>query len=158
MLSREVLSFLMCALGSLISMLFCFNWGFTLFDVVDHYLSIYLLLFVGVLECFAVGWVHGIAETIERVNFTSVAILGGGFWVTLLIMGPLLSVFDDKFWQGCFAFWVLQLLFAHASYRHSRLPFHEWFEEVYFYGVRSLAIKLTNLNKPEPGACWVKPF
>ena len=141
MMSREVLSFVMCAFGALFSVLFCFNWGFTFFDVVDHYLSIYLFLFVGVLECLAIGWVHEAAETIEKVNFNSVAILVGGFWVTLLFAGPLLSVFfSDKYWYGVLVFWVIQLLFAHASYSQSALKIDAWFDEVYLYGVRRLSI------------------
>lgn len=36
---------------------FTANWGWVLFDMVDHYLSTYIVFPVAILECVAVGWV-----------------------------------------------------------------------------------------------------
>ena len=55
---RKLAALLLVVVGMACSSLFCFNWGFTLFDVVDHYLNVYLMLFLGVLECLACGWVY----------------------------------------------------------------------------------------------------
>jgi hypothetical protein len=41
--------FILCVIGFLGSLPFCCNWGFILFDVVDHYLCAYLLLMIGIL-------------------------------------------------------------------------------------------------------------
>jgi solute carrier family 6 GABA transporter-like protein 1 len=46
---RAFVAFFLCLLGFLLSIPFCTNWGFFLFDVVDHYLSNYLLILVGIL-------------------------------------------------------------------------------------------------------------
>jgi SNF family Na+-dependent transporter len=46
---RMFVAFVLCVIGFLGSIPFCFNWGFTLFDVVDHYLCAYLLLLIGIL-------------------------------------------------------------------------------------------------------------
>ena len=55
---RKLSALFLCILGAMCSAVFCFNWGFTLFDVVDHYLNVYLMLLLGTLECFAVGWIY----------------------------------------------------------------------------------------------------
>ena len=46
---RMFVAFVLCVFGFMGSVPFCTNWGFTLFDVVDHYLCAYLLLMIGVM-------------------------------------------------------------------------------------------------------------
>lgn len=46
---RMFVAFVLCTFGFCCSIPFCFNFGFTLFDVVDHYLCAYLLLTIGIL-------------------------------------------------------------------------------------------------------------
>ena len=55
---RKLAALVLCVFGAICSAVFCFNWGFTAFDVVDHYLNVYLMLLMGVLECFGCGWVY----------------------------------------------------------------------------------------------------
>ena len=55
---RKLLALILCVLGAISSIAFSFNWGFTYFDVVDHYLNVYLMLLIGVLETAGVGWVY----------------------------------------------------------------------------------------------------
>jgi len=45
---RAFTSFLICLFGLICSIPFCTNWGFILFDVVDHYLCVYLLFICGI--------------------------------------------------------------------------------------------------------------
>lgn len=60
---RKFTALILCIIGYCITTMFCTNWGFELFDCCDHYLSNYLLLLVGIQECFAVGWVFDAWET-----------------------------------------------------------------------------------------------
>lgn len=53
---RMFVAFILCFFGFLISIPFCTNWGYVLFDVIDHYLCAYLLIIVGIMQCFGVGW------------------------------------------------------------------------------------------------------
>lgn len=46
---RMFIALVLCIIGFLGSIPFCTNWGFILFDVVDHYLCAYLLLIIGIL-------------------------------------------------------------------------------------------------------------
>ena len=56
---RKLIALILCVSGALASILFSFNWGFTYFDVVDHFLNVYLMLLLGVMECFGAAWIHG---------------------------------------------------------------------------------------------------
>lgn len=40
----------------MISLLFTTNFGWVLFDLVDHYISNYLILAVGLMQCVSCGW------------------------------------------------------------------------------------------------------
>ena len=53
---RSFVAFVLCTFGFLGSFPFCFNFGFTLFNVVDHYLCAYLLNVIGILQSFGCGW------------------------------------------------------------------------------------------------------
>jgi len=55
---RKLIALIICALGFCGSLLFVSSWGFTFFDVVDHYISVYLMLLIGLLECLGAGWVY----------------------------------------------------------------------------------------------------
>ena len=54
---RNICSLVICTLGFILSSLFCSNWGWVLFDLVDHYISLYIVLPVGLCQCIAVGWI-----------------------------------------------------------------------------------------------------
>jgi SNF family Na+-dependent transporter len=84
---RKLAALILCVVGMGCSSLFCFNWGFTLFDVVDHYLNVYLMLFLGVLECLACGWVYEAEAIMKQVGKPAVLVLGIGFWSSLIITG-----------------------------------------------------------------------
>jgi len=50
-------AFIVVFFGIILSTLFCSNWGWVLFDLVDHYVSNYIVLPVGLCQCIAVGWI-----------------------------------------------------------------------------------------------------
>lgn len=56
-LPRKLIALIICVLGFCGSLMFVSSWGYTFFDVVDHYISVYLMLLVGLLECLGAGWV-----------------------------------------------------------------------------------------------------
>merc|ERR1711971_727291 len=51
-INKTLLTALLCIIGMIGSTFFCFNWGFTLFDIVDHYLNVYVVLAMGIFESF----------------------------------------------------------------------------------------------------------
>ena len=71
---RKLIALILCVLGALGSLLFSFNWGFTYFDVVDHFLNVYLMLLLGIMECFGAAWVYGVKELLSgRTNRVGIA-------------------------------------------------------------------------------------
>jgi len=114
---RKLTAMLLCALGALFSTVFCFNWGFTYFDVVDHYLAVYFMLLLGIFQCFGAAWVFDMDKTILKSSKTSVWILFGGYWANTIIMG-IVSLFalGSYAWVGMVVSWVLLLLTFLASF------------------------------------------
>ena len=47
-------------------MMFCTNWGWIMFDLIDHYLSDYGVILVGLLQCISVGWVFEASSTANK--------------------------------------------------------------------------------------------
>jgi len=91
---RKLIALFLVVLGAILSIFFCFNWGFTLFDVIDHYLNVYLMLLLGTMECFGVGWIYELIEVREKGQSakTSTTILFAGYWALSLIIPPI-SIF-----------------------------------------------------------------
>jgi len=162
---RKLLALILCVLGAISSIAFSFNWGFTYFDVVDHYLNVYLMLLIGVLETAGVGWVYEAEEICSKGRNMkySVIVLTFGYWVTLAVMGPI-SFFvipKDKIMLGPILFWVIFILFCAGSWFISGLPYGEWVSNVFFAGVRKLSRDMTRLSKEIGDATqywWETPF
>jgi SNF family Na+-dependent transporter len=76
-LSKFVIAFILCVFGSMLSTIFCFNWGFTFFDVVDHYLNVYLVLLMGILQSVCATWCHCFYDAKKKsIGATLVLIIG----------------------------------------------------------------------------------
>jgi SNF family Na+-dependent transporter len=63
---RKLIALILCVLGAFFSLFFSFNWGFTYFDVVDHFLNVYLMLLLGIMECFGAAWVYGVGQVLDQ--------------------------------------------------------------------------------------------
>lgn len=137
-------------LGAIGSIFFCFNWGFTFFDVVDNYLNVYLMLVLGVLETFGAAWVYEAKEIIAKGrNYrASLLILAIGYWVGVFAC-PLGSIFSESSegWVGMPVFWGWLILIWIVSFAVSKLTFAEWKSNIMFYGVRKLSRSMTKLSK-----------
>lgn len=48
-MSKFFVALILCVFGACVSTLFCFNWGFAFFDVIDHYLNIYTIMFMAII-------------------------------------------------------------------------------------------------------------
>ena len=77
-----------CTAGIILSSVFTSNYGWVLFDMVEHYISNYILLGVGICQCVAVGWIFEREETASkcdqhRKSMRALAVL---FWVPVLVI------------------------------------------------------------------------
>ena len=147
---RKLIALLLVVMGSICSIFFSFNWGFTFFDVVDNYLNVYLMLVIGVMETMGAGWVYEAGEIIAkgRGYKVSLYILAAGYWSAVFIC-PIAGIWSESSngWLSMVAFWVWMLLVWTASFFMSKLTFWEWKSNVAFYGVRKLSRAMTKLSK-----------
>merc|ERR1711990_1152789 len=86
---RKLTALFVCILGWLGSLLFCPSWGFTHFDVADRYISVYLMFVLGIMQCFAAGWMFRASEAYadEKLKMP-VMLTTFAYWGLLLIMAP----------------------------------------------------------------------
>lgn len=86
---RMFVAFVLCFGGFCISVPFCTNWGFVLFDVIDHYLCAYLLIVVGIMQCAGVGWGFDAEETMAKSekHAKSLKFLMCMYWFVVFVGG-----------------------------------------------------------------------
>lgn len=76
---------IVCGLGAACSTLFCFNWGFTLLDVLDHYLNVYTVLLMGILQAVVIGWYFNADLAMQKCK-SSAMMLWLGYYVVMIIL------------------------------------------------------------------------
>jgi hypothetical protein len=157
---RKLVALVLCGLGAALSFIFCFNWGYTYFDVVDHYLSVYLLLFLGVFQCFGAGWVYNYGESVATSGSGSTMVLFVGFWGSLILLCFSSTFFYyDQSLIAMAAFWIIQIVCWIVSFVLSKQKAGDWYRETLYYGVYRLgcAISLPSCTNGVK-AKWVEPF
>jgi SNF family Na+-dependent transporter len=122
---RMFVAFILCFFGFLISIPFCTNWGYVLFDVIDHYLCAYLLIIVGIMQCFGVGWGFdaemNMSKSEGHAKALKVLTLSYWFWTVLL---PIVFVAIEKPAIGLPITGAVMLLLAVLpSFLIAKLPF-----------------------------------
>lgn len=136
--------------------MFCSSWGFTYFDVVDRYISVYLMFILGIGQCCAAAWFFRAEDIFAGKHRASAMVLTVTYWLGLLVMGPVTVFAFDKayLWIGGVIFWVVLLAAVLLSFviRGANTSCEEWCKEVLFYGAYELAKMVAdrsseNLNK-----------
>lgn len=149
---RGFISFLICFTGFTFSIPFCTNWGFKLFDVVDHYLCTYLLFLCGILQCFGCGWGFDVEETlaISENHRKSLKYLTLSYWANLLLHG-IIFVSIGQIPSGIISCAIGTLILCLVpSFVISKLPFKQWYAQICMCGVRKLAYSMSKLSRKEP--------
>ena len=98
---RKTISAL-CVLGFLGGVIFTTRSGIVWLDIVDHFLTQYGLVIVGLLECIVIGWLYGARKLREHANRTSNFSIGRGWEFCIKILTPAIlciiiatSIYDD---------------------------------------------------------------
>jgi NSS family neurotransmitter:Na+ symporter len=86
---RQPLVTLVCVLGFLGSMIFASQGGLFWIDIVDHFVTHYGLVMVGILEALVVGWLFGTARLRRHINRISSLQLGPGWDFLIRYFVPL---------------------------------------------------------------------
>jgi hypothetical protein len=147
-LSKMKLAALLCTIGAIGSTVFCFNWGFTFFDIVDHYLNVYLVLLMGILQAIACSWIHGLDDALATGAKASVWVLLGGYFGLLIPLALFAYfAFPQDSWVAIPVFWGYFVVISAISFAISRLSFIRWYREIFFSGARPIALKMMSLAK-----------
>lgn len=157
--SKFCIAATLCAVGATGSTLFCFNWGFVFFDVVDYYLMTYLVLLLAILQAVAVSWYFGFEDALalaEGKGRLPTLVLVVGYWVFMPILGVLAyAAFPEASWVSIPLFWAyLLVLLAVSAFlaRSNGLALGDWYRHVVFAGARPIARKMIALHETEMGA------
>jgi hypothetical protein len=147
-ISKTLLVAILCTIGAIGSTLFCFNWGFTLFAIVDQYLNVYLVLLLGVLESLGSVWVHCFDDATQKASKVGTYVLVCGYWFFINVMPwPAYFGYVDESWASIPAFWGCVVVVWVVSFFTSRLSFVNWYNHVFFYGAMPIANHLVLLQK-----------
>ena len=160
-----VLALFVCLQGVGISMMFCTNWGWILFDLVDHYLSDYCIILIGLLQCVGVGWVFEASSTANKTanHHRALKTLGIFFWVPVIIISFYGNFgFENGRYFGIGGLAVIMLVSMLASYCTSGMTFGVWYHEIFFAGVSKLSWSVTSIAYPDDDieyrAWWMPTF
>lgn len=153
---KAFISFGLNLFGFIISIPFCTNWGFVLFDVIDHYLCTYLLFLVGLFQCFGCAWSFDVEKTMtySEGHKKSLQYLTFSFWIYLLIVG-IVFVLTELIPVGIIVMFVgLFLFILIPSFYISKLPFQQWYAEVALCGVRRIGYSMTKMGRDGNRVQW----
>lgn len=162
--NRMLIALSICLLGLCCSIVFCSNFGQEALDVVDFYLTAYLMVLLGILQCSSVGWVFQVSEKISTKPElkTSFMILTIGYWVPLLVFGILAFVaFYDVNYVGAILFIVSWAASTVVAWKKSGLSWNDFYHEVFMNGVEQMAKAMTRLSypgHPEKRVSWMPVF
>lgn len=158
---RTFVAFVLCLIGFLLSIPFCTNWGFFLFDVVDHYLANYLLIIVGILQCAGCGWGFDAENTMKKSanHEAGLKYLTFSFWGIVIVFGclfPAIKMIKIGMLVGIPVILLFSIL---PSYFMSKLPLNDWYNEIVMCGVRKIGYSMTVLGRSDEkvAAAW-EPF
>ena len=162
-MARWKATIICCVSGICLSAFFTSNYGWVMFDMVDHLLSNYILFAVGICECVAVGWIFERKETAHKSeNYSkSMMILAFMFWVPTVTMAYFSNFgFPDQVYWGGLVVFILTIIGFFISFKVSKLTLLEWYHEIVLCGTDKLAMSITALSvgNSQERKWWMGPF
>ena len=153
---------LVCTAGLLLSCLFTTNWGWVLFDLVEHYISSYIITAVGLCQCISVGWIFERAQTAGRspAHARSMRVLALMYWFPVVILNFYANFgFPEVKNFGIVIIFITTLIAFVASWCTSGLPFIVWYHEILQCGTDKISMSITSLSNPNgERSFWMLPF
>ncbi|MFA5088954.1 MAG: sodium-dependent transporter [Candidatus Omnitrophota bacterium] len=87
--SRKVVVSVVCMTGFLGSIIFTAESGLYWVDIVDHFVTHYGLVGIGILECILIGWIFKASKIREHINHAAQATLSKFWDVSIKVIAPL---------------------------------------------------------------------
>lgn len=161
-MKRVGAAFLVVILGMGLTAVFTTNFGWILFDLVDHYISSYIIVAVGFMQCVAVGWLFEYETTaaVSLEHTRSLRYLGIIFWLpTCLTCFYTNAVIPDYQWIGAIIIVFFTMVAFCCSYKVSKMSFGSWYHEILLCGVDKLSMSITSLsNADQSRSFWMPIF
>ena len=151
-MNRSITTFGVCFLGIAMSTVFTSSVGWVLLDLVEHYISNYVIIGVGLLQCIAIGWLFEADETMARSSkhARAIKVLGVLYWLPICIVGFVFSFFypDEKIWS-LIPIFLTTVMAMGVSRLVSEMKTKIWYHEVVMCGVDKLSMSITELSRGE---------
>lgn len=146
----------------MLSCLFTTNWGWVLFDLVEHYISSYIITAVGLCQCISVGWLFERAPTAARspAHAKSMRTLALMYWFPVVILNFYANFgFPQVKNFGIVIIFITTLIAFAASWCVSKLSFIEWYHEILQCGTDKISMSITSLSNANGSrSFWMLPF
>jgi len=97
--SKTWVSLFLCILAFLIAVPFCTDVGPYHMDIFDNYVSTKGMIFVGMMETFALGWIYLVEDQADIVGPEAVKFWNIGYWVTLILATVISFCFAEPRYQ-----------------------------------------------------------
>jgi SNF family Na+-dependent transporter len=146
---RPLEALFVCMIGMCGSVMFCTNWGWPIMDMVDHYLSDYIILGVGLLQCISVGWFfeYDTTAAMSEGHQKALRTQSVWYWVPVVICcfyGNYAEV--EMKWIFVVVIVVLIIIGWIISKCKSGLSMNVWYHEIMLCGVDKLSMSITDLT------------
>ncbi len=92
-INRSMIAFLVCFAGFLTGIVYSTRAGLYFLDIVDHYITSYGLVLVGLLQAIALGWLYNIKEFRKYINSTTDLVLGRWWEISVKFIAPILLLY-----------------------------------------------------------------
>lgn len=88
--NHSIITLWVCVAGFLTGIIYTTNAGLYFLDLIDHYITSYGLVLVGLLQAIAVGWFYNIKDFKRYINSTTNITLGTWWEISIRYIAPLL--------------------------------------------------------------------
>lgn len=147
-LGKLKIATILCVVGACCSTIFCFNWGFALFDCVDHYLNVYTIMLMAILQAIAAAWYHCADDALKTEKISTITLILGYYGLLVPLAWLQFFAFPTYSYVGIIVFWLWFIVIVITSFLvgklgTKKLTFQVWYEEIFLYGVRPICKHMT---------------
>lgn len=89
---REIIAGVVCVFGFLAGIIYTTNAGLYFLDIVDHFLTNFSLIAIGILECIVIGWIFGAKKMREFFNTVSDFKIGRWWDISIKFITPIVLI------------------------------------------------------------------
>merc|ERR1712070_1083699 len=149
-------AFFVCFTGAVLSLFFTSNFGWVLFDLVDHYITSYIVIGAALMECIAVGWMFE-KDTTAQMSENHAKSLK---WLAIAYWFPMVTLAFYSNFAFAESFEIGIIIIAITSFISLAISFYsvkgkmvsiQWYHEIMLCGVDKIAMSITHLSNYESG-------